>query len=149
MDRRVKLSWQQISFFSHSVLTPFFFCGGTRTMEGLCFQFIFVIHVVPYPNWKGSAWKESCSLSDKLLFISCSLSSPSISRLANLWEGLPCHHYSHTSLFGSMPASSLADVKNMCVMLYIVLSPYSTDINMSDCFCQCNIFLYCWWLEKK
>lgn len=121
MDRRVKLSWQQISFSSHSVLTPFFFCGGTRTMEGLCFQFIFVIHVVPYPNWKGSAWKESCSLSDKLLFISCSLSSPSISRLANLWEGLPCHHYSHISLLGSMPGSSLAE-EYVCDAIYCVVS---------------------------
>lgn len=31
-------------------------------------------------------------------------------------------------------------------MLYIMLSPCSADIKMSDCFCQCNIFLYCWWL---
>lgn len=100
----------------------FFFCGESRAKEGLYFQFIFAIQVASYPNWGAGyqEWKESCCLLDKLWLVSCSLSSPSISRLVSLWKGLPYQHNIHIDLYGSKPGLSSAGGHVYDAIYYVV-----------------------------
>lgn len=73
-------------FCSFNIFTSFLHWGGSRATEGLYFQFTFATQVSPYSS-QGvghQIWKGSRHFSDKLWFVNCSLSNPSISRLVNL-----------------------------------------------------------------